>query len=922
MPIFSRASRCHRFRSLVLASGSLAVATLSISPAVAQDAVVEPTSTGSDTDEAIVVTGSRISRQGFNAPTPLVNLSSEELLKTGNGNVAVAINQLPALKSSITPETTSSYSAVLGGNFLDLRGLGYLRTLTLIDGQRYVPANPTGAINVNVIPQALLGGVDVVTGGASAAYGSDAVAGVVNLKLDDKLEGVRGSIQGGITDHDDYRNYTASIAAGTKFAGGRGHVIFGIEKARNNGIRRVSDRGWGAKSSSLINNPAYTAGNGQPQYLLVNDAHSSNASYGGLINSPGVLRGIQFANDGSAIPFRYGDLQTTSLMRGGDGIPENVDGVLVAPLKRFSTMGRVAFELTPDVTAFASGSYAKTSTHNESITGVDQITIRADNAYLPQSVRSVMAQNSIGSFVMGRSLIDYARGTLENDTKTWQVNAGLRGTFGAGWSWDASYGYGETDNFTLFGGARITARYLEAVDAVVNPANGAIVCRSSLTAASNGCSPLNLFGVGNASQQAINYVTGNSPRFWEIGQHVAQLNMRGEPFDTWAGPVSLAAGGEWRRQSVDVTSDAPSAARIYRVGNAQPWTGRQSVKEGFLEAVVPLARDNAFARQLDFNGAVRVTDYSTSGTVVTWKGGLTWDVSEWLRLRGTRSRDIRAPGLDELFATGSTLYFNVQDPSLNQTYSVMNIAGGNTGLKPEKADTLTLGLVLSPDAVPGLQISVDYYHITINDAIASLSTNNIVSQCFNVGGAACSLITRENGFITTIRSAPANLQSIKTKGIDFELAYSRNIGPGRLSFRALATYTDSLRLSGAGTNLELAGSTEQATATGLGGIPHWRGNVNISYATDAFTVGAVGRYVAGGLIDQSLTIDRPKISGRFYTDLNAEVALFQRAGHKVALFGGIRNAFDQDPPLSDGGTAAALYDVVGRLYTAGVRFAF
>jgi outer membrane receptor protein involved in Fe transport len=895
-------------------------------PVLAQDAPSPqaPSSGDASKDGAnsgeIVVTGSRVARDGFQSPTPLLTLSAEELERNSNGNVADAINDLPALRASITPSSTPNFSALLGGNFLDLRGLGYLRTLVLVDGRRYVPSTPSGAVNVNIIPQALIAGSDVVTGGASAAYGSDAVAGVVNFRLNDKLNGIRGSVQAGITDHNDYRNYTISLAAGTSFGGGRGHFVIGGTIAENGGIAFQSDRDWG-RYPGLISNPAYVVGGTAPRWLLVSDSRAANVSYGGVINTAGRLRGIQFAPDGTAIPFTYGSNLTTTQMNGGDGVPAGADNVLVSPTRRHNVLARANYALTDSITGFVEGVFARSQSDNLSITGSNQLTIRRDNAFLPASIRDIMTANT---FVMGRSLNDYSRGTLEGDTRTWQIQAGLRGDFGGGWSWDASYGYGETRNFTLFGGALITANLTLAVDAVVNPANGAIVCRSTLTNPGNGCVPINLFGVGNASPQAIDYVTADSPRLWQIGQHVAQATVRGEPFSTWAGPVSFATGVEARWQEVDVTSDAPSAAGIYRVGNTIPWSADQSVKEAFAEFVAPLARDAGWARSLELNGAVRVTDYSNSGTVVTWKGGLTWSINDWIRLRGTRSRDIRAPGIDDLYAAGNTLIFSVADPLLGETYSVSNVVGGNPALQPEKADTLTLGAVLAPRFAPGLELSVDYYDINIEGAMATLTVSGIVQQC-NLGiTAACGLVERDgpNGRITRIRTAPANLDRASTSGIDVELAYRRRIGPGQMNLRGRVTWVNELRLVGPSANLNAVGMVDSATVNGMGGTPRWRGNFDIGYTVKGYRLGVVGRYIAAGVISHDVVIDKPDVPARLYIDVNAEAPLYRNGAQRVVLFARVRNLFDKDPPIIGAGTARALYDVIGRTYSTGVRFAF
>jgi outer membrane receptor protein involved in Fe transport len=909
-------------RALLLAT---AMAVLSgTAPAFAAPAA-DPAPAADEAPTEIVVTGSQVSRAGFTSPTPVTSLTPADLAKVGAPNIADALNQLPALKPSITPSSVTNLSVVSGGNFLDLRGLTYLRTLTLIDGKRYTPTTVTGAVNINLVPQALIGSADVVTGGASAAYGSDAVAGVVNLKLDTTLEGLRGSFQGGITDHNDNRNYLASVGFGKSFAGGRGKILIGAEIAQNGGVGKMGDRDWG-QNRTTINNPAYVAGNGQPQSLLVNDGRASNASYGGLINSPGLLKGIQFGPNGTTLPFTYGTSVTSTTMNGGDGVNGDADYVLASPLKRWAAYGKASYELFDDITTYASFGYGHSSFDEASITGNDQITIKADNAYLPASIKAIMTANNIASFVMGRSLNDYGRGGISQRIHTWQGSGGIKGKIGGSWTFDTSYSYGKTQNLSLFTGDRYTSRWNQALDAVVNPATGGTVCRSTLTDPTNGCVPINLFGVGSASQQAINWITGVSRRNWDITQQVADAVVRGEPFSTWAGPVSIAAGGEWRQQTANVTSDALSIQGVYRVGNVQPFYGRVTVKEGFGEVVVPLAKDESWAKNIDLDIAGRVTDYSTSGTVETWKAGLNYAVNDSIRLRATRSRDIRAPSLNELFAKGATLIYGITDPVLNASYSVNGITSGNPNLKPEKGDTTTAGIVFTPTFIPRFSLSVDYYHIKLKNTINTLTASNIVTRCYTDTPALCSLITRVNGTITQVSLAPANFQSAVESGIDVEVAYRLPIGPSNLDLHGLVNYTDKLDLIDGNTVTHYAGDTEQPSLDGIGGTPHWRANASASFTTPRYRLSLTGRYVGGGVITRTYTtLNGASVNGRLYFDISGEVSLLKTSSGKVSLFGVILNAFDKDPPItgiSGYGTTRSLYDMIGRQYTAGVRFSF
>ncbi|MEQ8312149.1 MAG: TonB-dependent receptor [Sphingopyxis sp.] len=883
---------------------------------------------GQDDLADIVVTGSRVARGGFEAPTPTTVLGLAEIERVAAPNIADLVNQMPSVRPSLTPSSSTNNSQFAGGNYLDLRGFGYNRTLVLVDGKRFVSSQIQGPVDVNVIPQALIGSVDIVTGGASAAWGSDAVAGVVNFKFDHKLEGFKGSAQAGISDHNDNRNFQASLAFGKSFADGRGKLLVAGEIAETDGIERLADRDWGAKGWGIIANPAYTATNDEPRRLLVANATSSNMTFGGLINS-GPLKGIQFGPGGQPLPFNYGTLVSASNMVGGDGASGSDELMLSVPLERYSGYGRLSYDLSDTITAYVEGSWAKTSTDNPGLTRTDTaIRIRRDNAFLPESIGAAMDANNITSFTMGRYSRDYARGFNEIRAETMRGVIGLQGELGGGWTWDAYYTHGETRNKHRNTNSRITSNYNYAIDAVIDPATGAAVCRDAAARAA-GCVPLNLFGVGSPSPQSLAYVMGQSWRKWDIRQDAAAATLRGEPFATWAGPVSLATGVEWRKESAVVTADALSAAGSFATGNTVPWDGEVTVKEAFGELVVPFARDQSWADSLELNIAARLTDYSTSGTVTTWKVGGTWDVTPDIRFRATRSRDIRAPALAELFGGSTTAQFTVLDPELGRSYSVQSLTSGNINLKPEKADTFTAGVVLSPSFVPNLRLSVDYYDIKLKGAILTISAASTVERCYLNQPQLCDSITRgANGEITQVAATPQNLQEVQTRGVDMELAYRIDIGADRLSLRGLITYVDRIRLDDGITVVDLAGSTEQPTIASIGGQPHWRANVSTTYEAGPARVSLTGRYIGGGNINNEYTFkDLNKLTheGRLYLDLSAAYDLIDNGDRKVSLFATVNNLLDKDPPITGTGgfaTVRSLYDVVGRTYTAGVRFRF
>ncbi|KRG70041.1 hypothetical protein ABB29_07330 [Pseudoxanthomonas dokdonensis] len=903
---------------------------------LAQAAPVPATSSQPDTAAApgsatqldkVSVTASRVMRGGFSAPTPTTAISAEEISNAAAISVAEVINQMPSVRPSLTPTSTTNNSSYAGGYYLDLRGLGFNRTLVLVDGKRSVPSQTEGPVDINSIPQTLISNIDIVTGGASAAWGSDAVAGVVNFKFDRELEGVKGLLQAGTTRHGDRDTQLGSLAFGKRFADDRGHLLLAVEKASNDGIPRLADRDWGARSWGKIANPAYTADNDEPRQLLIDNTRSSNMTFGGLINA-GPLKGIQFADDGTPIPFEYGDLVSSSSMVGGDGADGSAEFVLETPIDRESVYGRLSFDFTPNVTGYAEASWAKSSLYYNSLTRTDSgLTIKRDNAFLPTSIGQAMDDAGIDSFKMGRYNRDYARAVNDKTMETKRVVAGLEGLMDNYWSWDAYYTHGESETMLRSYDKRLTSEFAYALNSIIDPATGAAVCRDA-DARAAGCQAINLFGDGAPSQAARDYVTGTSWVNSRIVQDAAAATVRGEPFETWAGPVSMATGVEWRRERADVTSDARSMAGDFNTGNTVPWDGEVEVRELFTEWVLPLAADTAWAQSLDLDLAARLTDYSTSGSVASWKIGGSWQVNELLRLRATQSRDIRAPSLDELYSGASSANFNVFDRDTGTTYLVQSVSSGNPGLDPEEADTTTAGIVLSP--LPNLMMSLDYYRISVDKAITTFQASAIVDRCYGGQPQLCDLIVRDpdSGLISYVEVSPQNLQSMLVSGADFELSYSTPLGNGELGVRSLVSYVDTLELDDGETVTQLAGSTDQPTIASVGGQPRWTGNLTGNYRIGPWGFNAGVRYIGGGNINNSYTYKDLNVlshSGRTYFDLGGSYDIYHADDATVSVFASVRNVADKDPAITGTGgyaTVRSLYDVIGRQYNVGVRFNF
>ena len=959
------------FRALTSGVSALAICASITHPAMAQDAAVQKPgsqSSGNDgapvvappTNEAtlvqeVIVTGSRLARAGFAAPTPLTVVGAAEFQRQAAPSISDVLNQLPAFRAQTTPATSSINISNAGAQLADLRGLGSNRTLVLVNGRRFVagtvsgtnPYSPAGAVDLNMIPSSLVERAEVVTGGASAVYGSDAVAGVVNLILNDHLEGVKGSVQYGASQRGDGQEYMVSLAGGSGFADGRGHFSLGGEYVDSKRVDECRSRPACGEQYSSVSNPTPQT-NGLARSILMPNTRTATASYGGLITA-GPLRGTEFRSDGTTFQHDYGTYYGSGLFQsGGSADPTNpflINFPLVAPVERYSLMGQGTYDFNASLTGFVELSYGHShgTTVASQVRDAGTIVIRRDNAFLPASVGASMDQAGITTFNFGRIGQDIGPSLGDVKRSTARFATGLRGKFGDGWAWDAYYQYGQTDYHQRAYNVRINDNYTRAVDAVRAP-NGQIVCRSTLTTPNDplvqGCQPLNLFGENNFSAAAIAYAFGTASQDTKLTQQVAAATVRGDLF-TWApGAVSGAAGVEYRVEDASGTSDAISAALRFNTNPGAAIAGPAiTVKEAFAEVAIPLLKDAPFARSLELNGAVRGTDYSTTGSVVTWKIGSVWEPSQALRFRVNRSRDIRAPNFFELYSPQSRGNQLLTDPRFgNASQLTAIITGGNPQLENEIADTVTVGVVVSP--LSNLKFSVDYYDISLDGAISTIGGQTIVDRCERGATEFCSLIDRSaTGQITVVRNINLNVANLTTRGLDIEASYVTSLAGGQLSLRALATHVKDLITA------DSFGSVDRAGMNGVPpsaqpGLPSWIVNSNVGWSSDRFATELQVRYISKGIYNALLigpgqegysptltnSISDNSVSSYFYVNLNAQVNLIKDGARTLQLFGVINNLFDQQPPADLPSSFAngnpMLYDVVGRAFRVGARFSY
>jgi outer membrane receptor protein involved in Fe transport len=884
--------------------------------------------------QEIVITGSRLPA-GVKAPTPLTVLGEQAIKDRAPASVGELLQQIPSFAGMDSPNTAGVTSRGGGQINPDLRGLGASRTLVLVNGRRHVPTAATGSVDLKVVPTLLVQRVEVVTGGASAAYGSDAVAGVVDVVLKDGLTGIEGTAQGGLSQRGDGDERRLSLAAGSSF--GRGSIVAGFDYVRTGGIGTQLTRGWGRRDVGLITNPNFAA-NGLPNFIISPNVHSAITAPGGLVVS-GPLRGLAFGPDGSTYQYDFGEV-FGSTMVGGDGAHqnENLLALLGTPTTDFNALVSTRYDLDDQVQLFAELSGGKSNVGGASQEPRDRgnLLVRRDNAFLPQSVRDRMAANNLQTITIGRVSNDTGKISLDRDDSVYEAVAGAKAHLGA-WTTDASAQYGRNVYGLKFGpNNRRQAEFLDAVDAVVDPETGNVVCRSGIV----GCIPVNPFGDGSL---ALNdYVNGTARFRLVTRQAVAAANVRGTPFSTWAGPVAFAAGAEYRRDKADGASDAISqrvnangSVGGWILGNQLPLHGAVRVFETYAEAQAPLARGAKLARALSLNGAVRRTTYSRSGTVYTWKIGGIWEPASLVRLRATRSRDIRAPNISELFENGGSSNTNVFDPVLGRSVQVREISAGNPDLKPEKADTLTVGAVFRP--LRGLSASVDYYDIRIRDAIATLGAATLAQGCFGGNQLYCqSIAFNPDGSVAYITNTRLNLARAATRGFDFELDYApRKVLGGLLSTRLLATRVTRLEFTTPAGVQDRLGQVSNFNRTP--GVPEWTADAFADYSRGPLRLGLQARLVGPGKLSTILhegageanSVNDNRVPVFAYVTASAAYRLKSSGRRSAELFAIVNNLFDTDPPMIPSGAAGGInesstngqfYDVIGRFFRAGLRF--
>jgi len=894
--------------------------------------------------EIVTVTASRVSRDGYEAPTPTMVLDAEHLSLRAPPTLTDALANLPQMRNAATAGTGGvNFGQSAGRGFVNLRGLGTNRTLVLLDGKRPVSNSLSGDRDILSFPSALIDRVDVVTGGTSALYGSDAIAGVVNFIVDSRFTGFKASMEGGTSSKSDAtaRKFTTAWGGGLN---DRLHLVASAEVFDRDAVTAKS-RSF-ATPAAIVPNPRFTALNGERPLHVVRNAYDANQASGGLILN-GPLTGRQFLADGTTEPYVPASCDVSNPYvlcdsRQDLSVPLG-DMALTSPQRRVAGFGRLSFQVTPGVETHVDAMLSRTRTSlvapgfGTSNFGLELPIEVADNPFLPEAVRSQYLAAGNTELLIGRQnndegrFEDVFRETVQNFT------AGMSAHLGGSWLLKAHAAYGQADTDERWLNVYSIDRFFKAADAV--SVNGTPTCRiNAVTMTDPACVPVNIFGAGNMSPQAQAYFLGDIRKPLKTYQREFALDLTGEPVSLWAGPVSLAAGASYREERTRQFNDGTNAG--FAFAGYPAFSGDSDVSEIYSQVVVPLLRDHPFAGSMEADLAARWVKYSHADSEVPWKVGLNWAPLPGLRFRASRSEDIRAPNVLELnlpqFPSSISTQvnplpngvpvFNSLGIAPGQPVNVREIGGGNPALTPEIAQTTAVGVVLQPTPLQGLTASIDYFRIKIEDAITTLAATTIVQDCAAGDAKQCELIgSSADSMLPTVATISLNAQSFVTSGLDADARYSFPLIGGEATLRALANYILKYEQTVPGA------STRDLLGDITSGLPKLQGDLSAQYALGETTALVSGVYLGGGSYRNSMSaeIQNNRVPHVWYVGATIDRRLRSVCGD-CSIYASVNNLFDRNPPHPGYGMYTNIdssfftgvpYDRIGRYFKVGLRVA-
>ncbi|MBV8971539.1 MAG: TonB-dependent receptor [Sphingomonadaceae bacterium] len=885
----------------------------------------------------IVVTGSRLRQTADTTPAPVLSLGTVQLERDGTDNLATTLRELGPIGVGFSDRNSQNLYAGAGLNLIDLRRLGYERTLVLVNGRRQVPGDlGSNAVDLNTIPAPLVERVEIVTGGTSAVYGADAVSGVVNVILKKDFEGLEVRGRGGVTSRGDGQSYGVTVTGGTHFADNRGSIEVNGFYDYVDGVR-ASQRSYASNLLGTINNPAIAAG-ATPSATVPYVITSKPIGYTGP-NQAGVIDFRPFGINqvyvvtpgGTSIrPYNFGAAgDLGGIVIGGDGATFQQYDNLSLPIERFGGSLNLGYKLSDAVQFFAEARITDTRVKTRWQPAADfeygTVAISVANPYVPPLLAGAVAPFS-PIFPFQRIYEDFGRRGSNSDRLSQQYTAGFDGSLGR-FKWEVFGGYGQTDLNTHLIGGRNQDRFLDSINVIL--LNGQPACASA-TARANGCQPLNVFNPA-ATPAGIAYSSVQDDYHARQQLAMGGADITGDLFTLPAGPVGGVLGIEARRNTTGSFPSTATQGCREQLLCEQPSRGSVGVKEAYTEIRVPLLKDVPFAKELSIQGAARVSDYTIGGTNWTWNAGGTYAPTSWLRIRGERSRAVRAPNASELFSPASQTFTNLTDPcsadqlalgSATRTTNCRALGApngfvastgskavynsGNRNLVPEKADTWTIGLTLTPAFAKGLRITADYYDINLKQAIQPTDPSTVLLECTDTAvtpatNPYCQAITRGADFnIASVATGYLNVGRLETRGIDLALDYTFPLHlfgtPAHVNLNGQATYLDRLRVFTDANN-----AATEFKEEGYLPNPRWQGIATMTYATSRLEVTLRTRFLddtkilTGELVQSpqpSNLFDLPTTGAKIYEDISVAYDLTRHANLRV----NVSNIFDNAPP--------------------------
>lgn len=940
-----------------------------------------------DRDEAIIVTGSRIARSDLVNPMPVGVIKMDDALRFNSNDIYSVLQQNPALGFGGTSLNSSATGWDSGARFINLRNLGTNRSLTLIDGRRRVSGSTrSSAVDIGTIPLGMIDRVEIITGGAAAVYGADAVTGAVNIITKKNIDETTISVTGGLSERGDAGNAQVSVSTGFKFADGRGRVSVGGTYSWTDSLYMYDRYDWTQQPLLLPNLANTGTSDGIPDRIHVWNYRQHYYAYEpnfwlGTVNGQVVNQRFMLEDGGTVRPMVhdiYMDKAPAQFALGSGG-----DGRNLTDMTQFrgaehaiSTLGRVEYDLTDHVTwsgyfSYSRNNYDGAGTYYRDDTrttfmGVGSAKAYLDNPFLPDAIRAVMQEYGLTSLNIDRTYGNFPVRDELHKRETITVGTELTGSLSDSLNWSAFYQYGRFKDHAIEGNVPIRSHWLAARDVITGP-NGLPVCRD-VTARAAGCVPLNIFSKAAPSEELLNYVMGDRDEYRTITQQSAGVEIDGSLFHLPAGDVKFALGAEYRKDTLTNRDDplALSGELVYGggPGKRSELDVEADVKEAFAELVVPVFVDAPLAHRLDLELAYRYSDYSTVGGTSAWKAGAIWEPFEGFAIRGVRSRSVRTPNFGELYEpmVTSTTTGSISDPceagDINKTPTreancrALGVVtplpdiktgphittGGNPDLKPEISNSLTLGFVWQPTFLPGFDMTVDYWNIDIDDYIYQLSYTQILNLCVDlptIDNQYCKAQGRNQ-----TPDVPTTQQGVLLPAGAPLYVNAQQGNISRMQARGIDVGMNYAVKAGPGRlGLKFAGTylikhTFETTPGAPAGDIFYEGQYNYpkvrANLTTTYDIGRLGlalstRYQSGGKGDRMATpeqYDNNSVPSHTYFDLSARLD-FGR--HIVNL--AVNNLTNKMPPYMAFGepgiyAASTVYDLVGRSYSLSYTLKF